>query len=440
MNCLILEYKKQSDEIIELSIESFVTLTLWRFLDAEHDIKLKCVENSYFEMPTIQTNFSNISYEDVCISDKKLPMLQCDDGAYIIIGLCSVLRGICRLMQNTCSSLTAMQLLGFKENCLLSPSEVSLWTNYCEREIFQCASELLIASGDEITFPVTILKLENELGNPVRIHNVFKIVRDTKNNQSIQSGNAIEVDLEHKYCHGNEANLSDYILFVVFKLIFMTAMNESDVVNKIPLVLKWFRNMENEKQNLCKVFGMLFHNHSKSYVPFKDQLPLVEPNGKTFSLFKRQLGVNKKKSNRKKFTEQKDYDIILSKLKGLDIDIKSTPGDLNQESIDDSIIEELLKCGDVPIERLKRKKYQLKSIANEVKKIAKDGDIIVDFCSGTGHLGFLIAKLFPNCKIIILENKEESIKRAKLKSKQLQLVNTIFYQCNLVSNSIKLKK
>ena len=70
-------------------------------------------------------------------------------------------------------------------------------------------------------------------------------------------------------------------------------------------------------------------------------------------------------------------------------------------------------------------------MAYEVVKIAKHGDIIVDFCSGTGHLGILLAYLLPKCQIYLLENKEESILRAMNRVKELGLENITFIQSNL---------
>ena len=39
---------------------------------------------------------------------------------------------------------------------------------------------------------------------------------------------------------------------------------------------------------------------------------------------------------------------------------------------------------------------QLASLASPVTHLARTGDIIVDFCSGSGHLGLLMAHLIPH--------------------------------------------
>lgn len=435
MNCLLLEKKLGSNE---LTIESFVALTLWKFLDAENHIKIILIEtDDVASAIAININQINDKHEihdpnNEHQKSMKMPMLKINDGTYNIIGLCSVLRAICRLMQqSTTMGTMATKLLGFKENCLLSASTTSLWVSFCEQEIISSLKDIIELQEDAtITFPLTILKLEEEFKNPVRMHNVFKAVREQKQNKSIQSESALNVDIEHKYCHGNESNLSDFILFVVFKLIFLTISNKN-FLNIIPLIHKWYLNMETEFSCLNDIIMMmLLVKVPQKSVYFKEELPVVEVNGKYFSLFKRQL-IGHKMKKCKSLTNQNEIDLILAKLNSLNVDIKSIPGNEEQNVIDDTIVEELLSSGEFPQERMGRKKAQLKSFVSQVVSIAHDDDIIVDFCSGTGHVGLLIALLKPSCKVIILENKEESIKRANIKAKKLNLNNVRYYQCNL---------
>lgn len=89
------------------------------------------------------------------------------------------------------------------------------------------------------------------------------------------------------------------------------------------------------------------------------------------------------------------------------------------------------ELGDLPKSRLDRKQEQLKSMAQEVMHLARPGYVIVDFCSGSGHLGMLVASMLPQCQIILLENKAESLDRAKVRAKALNLTNILFLQTNL---------
>ena len=62
---------------------------------------------------------------------------------------------------------------------------------------------------------------------------------------------------------------------------------------------------------------------------------------------------------------------------------------------------------------------------------AKAGDVIVDFCSGGGHLGLAAAALLPQCKVLLVENKEESLGRARERVKSGGVENVTLIQSNL---------
>lgn len=429
MNYLLLELSGAEttvDNDLSLTTESYISLFVWKLLSAQDEVRVKIVKSSDASNTSVPVRLDGIAYETIDNDENaKLPMLELG-RCHKVVGLCGVLRGMCLLMRPT--EPLATQLLGFKENCLMAPSEVSPWTNFCEREMVSCVEALFSSSG-EIQFPIEMMKLELDMANPVRLHNVYKVARDTKNDQSIKSGS--ELDLEHKYCHGNEMNLSDVILYALYKLIFTSAIDVDDVKHIIPLTIRWFNHMETLSETYANLIAQ--ERLNRKHLTFHEELPRVKEDGKYFSLFKRELTGYKHK-NRRMFTQQKEVDVVLDKLKSLNIDIGSEPGDPNQDSIDDDYVCELLKVGELPAQRLDKKKSQLKSLTCEVLKIAQPGDVIVDFCSGTGHLGFLIAKLLPECRVIILENKEESINRAKAKATKLKLNNVTFYQCNLVSD------
>jgi Methyltransferase domain len=427
MNYLLLEFSEADGEVYHLTTESYIAIFLWKLLKASDEFKLKLVKTSDDDT-SVPINFEGVEKEVIENDGSwKLPMLQLD-GCHNVVGLCSVLRGMCRIMKTSPSGPLATQLLGFKENCLMSPSEVSLWTSLCEREMVECSKQLRRATG-ETEFPIEMMKLETDLANPVRVHNVYKVARSLNKGQAIKSGSVL--NLEHKYCHSNEANLSDVILYSIYKLIFKTAIDINDVRLTIPLTIKWFENME--KENFS---GDLIVKLPLIPVMFSGEVPKLNSDGKYFSLYKREL-TGFRCRNRKIFTGQIPIDEALEKLKTLGLDISSAPGDPDQDAIDEDFVCELLQVGELPITRLEKKKAQLKSLANEVLKVAKPGDVIVDFCSGTGHLGFLVAKILPKCRVIILENKEESINRAKINAKKLGLCNVTFYQCNLVSSILE---
>lgn len=83
---------------------------------------------------------------------------------------------------------------------------------------------------------------------------------------------------------------------------------------------------------------------------------------------------------------------------------------------------------DLPENRVARKREQLENLAAAVQLYAQPGQVIVDFCAGSGHLGILVAYLLPQCRILLVENKEESIRRAENRIEQLGLQNVTVYQ------------
>ena len=66
-----------------------------------------------------------------------------------------------------------------------------------------------------------------------------------------------------------------------------------------------------------------------------------------------------------------------------------------------------------------------------VQSVAVSGDLIVDFCSGGGHLGIVLAHLMPKCHVALVENKEESLLSSVDRLASLGLDNVTLYQCNI---------
>ena len=85
----------------------------------------------------------------------------------------------------------------------------------------------------------------------------------------------------------------------------------------------------------------------------------------------------------------------------------------------------------MPPNRLERKCGQLSSLGAPLAQLAQTGDTIVDFCSGGGHLGLLVAHLLTGAGVHMVENKEESLARARTRGLDMGLDNVWFYQCNL---------
>lgn len=133
------------------------------------------------------------------------------------------------------------------------------------------------------------------------------------------------------------------------------------------------------------------------------------------------------------YTEQKEIDAALNKLQALCVDFTSESDctydnfEIDWQQIEPSHAE----SSALPVERLVRKRQQLENLANAVVSLSVPGNRIVDFCSGTGHLGILLAIKLPLSTVILLENKAISLQKAKQRATDLKLTNLLFYQCNI---------
>ena len=81
--------------------------------------------------------------------------------------------------------------------------------------------------------------------------------------------------------------------------------------------------------------------------------------------------------------------------------------------------------------RLERKIEQLDNMVAAVMDSVAEGDTIVDFCSGGGHLGIVLAHLLPRCRVVMVDNKEESVRQARIRVAQLKYPNVSLIQSNL---------
>ncbi|XP_066933952.1 glutathione S-transferase C-terminal domain-containing protein-like [Clytia hemisphaerica] len=87
--------------------------------------------------------------------------------------------------------------------------------------------------------------------------------------------------------------------------------------------------------------------------------------------------------------------------------------------------------GELNPDRSKRKRQQIENMVSRILPLLRTGDKIVEFCAGGGHLGIVVAYLRPDCQVVLLDNKEESMNRACSRIKSLGLKNVTFYLTNL---------
>ncbi|XP_068617699.1 glutathione S-transferase C-terminal domain-containing protein homolog [Battus philenor] len=449
---------------IDISIESLVSYSVFKFcspceVDMKFIYKEKVIENDDTKFMLHDRNL------EVCTMDNipwqvllcNFPVLKCNDT--VISGICGVARRICKYRSTKKLPEEHEEgLLGFRRSCLQAPNEVSIWTKFCEVDIIKTVKEIL--NNNQLhEVPKNLIRFENHLNKPVRVHNVYRIARELKkrNSNVIENKSKQEIkdvldkvrtskprkwksnvrkelemdcttkiedlNISHQFAEGPFLTLADIILLTVFN-IMVQRLGSSYFETLLPLTYKWFLNISSIShiKNILDNFPKVTPGNLKVdniLIPTVDDVSLYKSDPKRHNPKKRL------------FTKEVDIENALSLLlHGMELPVSCNKF---ESRIDWTKIPNGANpfAGHLPNVRTERKSQQLENLAQAVLKVAKDEDLIVDFCSGSGHLGILLAYLLPRCTLILLENKEESLLRARERVHKLQLKNVYFFQCNL---------
>lgn len=414
--------REDESSCFRVPLDSLVTLfTLKHCRGAQaHLVLVKCATQEL----AYTVNLSGLPYEIqeemevVAMAQScRLPLVLLADNATCIAGLCAVLRQVIK-MAPKCYH----HLLGFRQGCLMACAEVSLWTRFCEVDVIKTVDSLMGECFTNVfSIPEDVVRFEFHMNQPLRIHNV------QKKRQELEKAKVIgEEIVEHAFAEGPSMTLSDLILIPCFHIILKTIGN-GNVKKSIPLTMAWFNKMMSNERisdaiKLIAGIEMKVENETECNIPYVAVQSLYKSDPKRY-----------KPANRI-FTKQDDIDVSLKIVSDLGlvapwlvkplgwdtvIDWPSIPKDAHPEG------------GHLPASRLDRKREQLENLTRAVMTIAKPGDVIVDFCSGSGHLGLLLAVLLPRCRVLLLENKYESLNRARTRGTKLSLDNVSYLQSNL---------
>lgn len=459
------EYQKLKE--VKMPLESLITYCVYKYCSPE-SVCLKLVSTINLNARSLKVLVENVEI----ISNKVVPwqvasciypVVMYEDT--IITGLCAVARHICKYRTSLLNAYEHEEgLLGFRKSCLQAPNEVSIWTKFCEVDIIKTIKTVLeIADMKEI--PKNLVRFENHLQKPVRIHNVYKIARDKKKenlkSDIINEGNMIsndsiksqqhstnsrmpksrkwksnknkefdincsikieDLDVCHQFAEGPFLTLADLVLLPSYYIIIQAFGNSFK--SFLPFTHKWYNSVISvpEIQELL----LSLHNLELTSLIMEN---VIVPTAEDVSLYK----CDPKRHNPKKrlFTKENDIENALNSVTNdmeLVVCANKFESGFNWNDIPDGANP---TAGHLPDDRIIRKSQQLKNLTLPVLEIAKEGDLIVDFCSGSGHLGILIAYLLPKCTVILLENKEQSLIRARLRVHEMGLKNVYFFQCNL---------
>lgn len=446
------------DENLNVTLESSIVLFVLEFIERPSNIQVFLVPTNRNRLPESAVGIDRKSLQFTILpasafasevaSNCSLPAIVSEN--VVVAGLCSVCRAIVKNADEK-----FRYLLGFKGSCLQAPSEASPWTKFCEVDMVTCTKTVLLlhkhinSSETEYTLPNEFGYFESHLSQPVKTHNLCKVTLDIARGLEITELDAsnetypkqrkpnkktvlaMNISLEHKFVEGPQISIADIILFPYFWLMQSNLLKPAIVTlkRKVPLTYKWIEAVTNHPRifDCLKILiepTILQNQH--------EQFNYIVQGSEFFTLYKRDSKRHKPKQ--RVSTRDNNIEQSLSKINKLDIEISSLSKDDNgdEEDLDWFLPYDALPEGaNLPENRSQRKKEQLFSLAREIIAIARDGDRIVDFCSGQGHLAIILAYKLPRCVVYLLDNKEEMIFRARQRVKRLNLKNIQFFQCNL---------
>ncbi|XP_037530804.1 glutathione S-transferase C-terminal domain-containing protein [Nematolebias whitei] len=409
----------------------------------------------------------------------RLPAAVDASGRFCRAGLAVVLRHvIIRTTEAEPSRKEVLALLGFKKTCLKACAEVSRWTRLCEAGIPSAVEDHLrnpTRQSDQL--PLAILTLERRLAEPVKVHNDDKIRRQklqaqrlreretpsedqplpgpsaqvsdglelraalaqlsvdsvpavtTRENPEIRKVKTSDLPpLEHVFAEGLFFTLTDVVLLpCIHQYLCSLQAQAASALYHLPHLLRWYSRVQ-------EVPGVLRAAKDCGILLFDPQLPTSSP-----------PGTLKQDSPVSLLEQEEDQEMTpqlpfiggprptMTKLKenGIEAMFARHPcpaWTLPWDSFPEALSPTEGKMSNI---RAVRKMQQLNNLVAMVTERARPGCTVVDFCSGTGHVGIVLAHTLPDCQIILIENKEESLVRAQRRSAQLGLTNIGFIQANL---------
>ncbi|XP_064508111.1 glutathione S-transferase C-terminal domain-containing protein isoform X2 [Pseudopipra pipra] len=410
-----------------------------------------------------------------------LPAVVVKDGKFCRTGLSVVLRHIIqKTYEADPSKKDVLELLGFKKTCLKACAEVSQWTRLCEISIPLAVERFLTASPEHCqAIPPDILQFERKLGEPVRVHNDDKIRRQKLQQQKAgakatvpilgeeaerelkagevhehpppslelslafskllvqEASDAVNREashirrtktsdlplLDHIFAEGLYFTVADIVLLPCIHQFLVSSKKQGRNLVNLPLISTWYRRVQ-EVPGVRKAAGKC----NMELLQLPELMSAPEEQAQDFSSVPDELE-----------EENEDSHFIggprptMTKLMENGIEAKFFPHPCPNWTLDWTSLPSAVSPGEGKMsrDRALRKQQQLNNLVAVVTKLAKPGDVIVDFCSGGGHVGIVLAYMMPSCQVVLIENKELSLIRAKDRSDELGLNNIWFIQANL---------
>ncbi|KAK3599982.1 hypothetical protein CHS0354_012635 [Potamilus streckersoni] len=247
------------------------------------------------------------------------------------------------------------------------------------------------------------------------------------------------IEFVHLYSEGIQITVADLILFVyMYYLMKSIQFNATSVLEIVPNIIHWLEYLVKLPLlwQTCEALGfdvLGLQAGLKRGNTLQTGIGFTSP--RNIQDLKENIDIMEisQKCKSKYHPSKPEIDSALQIIKktGIEPQVSDHPCGSNVQLDWEGMPPVAHPRDELPEKRVARKCQQLENLVTAVKAIARDGNVIVDFCSGGGHLGIVLAYLLPRCQIYLVENKEESLIRAKNRVERLKLSNVILYQCNM---------
>uniref|UniRef100_T1J0J5 Methyltransferase domain-containing protein n=1 Tax=Strigamia maritima TaxID=126957 RepID=T1J0J5_STRMM len=489
----IFEYEQVLSVPLETFVVLFVLRYLKKCLKIVL-VKSKKNESRFHVPSDVLDKYQIIFCEDKSLSFEMknciLPAI-CVGENFYVTGLCAVLRRILKFNSGNDVSAISQKLLGFRGGCLTACAEVSLWTRFCEIDLLITTKQLLSTSSKKFHLPSDLLRLEKHLATPVRTHNIYKrrqhlakemkklkrnekkekfpnlpnwlreestltclkltengdqtvddLIKQLSLNENFDENPAASnmfrndylPQLTHIYAEGTDMTLADIIFYPCIHHILVSLENKIEEMKlEIPLILRWYKLMKFDVNITSAMTDLSMQMDLLSDFLINDDFTFINYAQSSESLQENRDKNATQDPHRSSFTRQTEIDDIFEKIQRSNIEVISSSHPQKKVALDWTALPDVVhpSYGELPNSRILRKCQQVENLVSAILEIAHQGNIIVDFCSGGGHLGIVLAYLLPRCQIIMIDNKEESAARAYNRVQALGLTNAVLYQSNL---------
>ncbi|XP_064460126.1 glutathione S-transferase C-terminal domain-containing protein-like [Ornithodoros turicata] len=444
---LMLNVIKNDEDSLTVPLSTFITLFSFLYCEVT-DVDIFFVEGSSDELSSysfplpgnvLKKLACNLIRGDVnrTLRDCRAPAVFLPKLNTCIGGLAAVIRWAISHQSAKTPGHFSRALLGFRGSTLVACSESSLWTRFCEIDIAKAVHALfrLAESNSDESFvlPEQLCLLEAHMQHPVRTHNIRRKQQDLQQKDGGSKKNSNDLPtLEHQYVEGYEMTIADIILFPCISICISTIsrmVGLVDLAENLPLIVKWYDKMLSDQR-----LSLAFEEFSLgSTVGRSNTMPQSKKVIERVGLPQDNL-YSRNPERCKPRIRHKSPQPLINRLHSAGIESELAPNPAKEQLPLpwDSYPQYIHPVGGgLPNKRVSRKCEQIENMVALVVEHAYPGCTIVDFCSGGGHVGVVLAYLLPNCKVIMIENKEESVLRARKRLEVSQLSNVTFFQCNM---------